>query len=102
MDRLPLARHHLLLHLQERLLRLERHHLDRARQLPAQHRPGDGVGYCDVLHYSYVYNFLAFAVSLVFLFYLAWYYSYRSMCHENCCFFLSRSFWSPIPTVKVE
>ena len=41
-------------------------------------------------------------VSLLFLFYLAWYYSYRSMCHERCCFFFSRAFWTPIPTVKVE
>lgn len=81
---------------------MERHHRHGARQLPAQHRAGDGVGFLDALHPSYIYNFLAFVVSLAFLFYLAWYYSYRSMCHERCCFFFSRSFWAPIPTVKVE
>ena len=36
------------------------------------------------------------------MFYLAWYYSYRSMCHERGCFFMNSSFWSPLPSVKVE
>ena len=51
---------------------------------------------------SFVYNFAAIAVSLLFFFYLAWYYSYRSMGHKDCCFWLSSSFWHYNPAVKVE
>lgn len=51
---------------------------------------------------SFVYNFAAIAVSLLFFFYLAWYYSYRSMGHKACCFWLSSSFWHYKPAVKVE
>ena len=48
------------------------------------------------------YNVGCFLVSYVFFYYCAWYYSYRSMCHKKCCFYLTKSFWFPKNVAKVE
>ena len=43
-----------------------------------------------------------FFLSYIFFYYCAWYYSYRSMCHKKCCFYLTKSFWVPETIVKME
>ena len=56
---------------------------------------------CDI-RIRFTYNFKSFLAAFVWFSFLAWYYSYRSMCHKQCCFILSPSFWNPTFAVKIE